>query len=149
MGQLVDFRRRPKRPRPPDASTHDKWEILTVGPARPGWTAYILAFDDATDPDQLRSIWWREPIAAWGHVEWTWAADVTPRIERYWEALVAESYAGNLVPAITYDDVGNIVEVVVLGPDEAPPEWAGGGSNHQAVAERLVDEYLKPPHKES
>jgi len=145
MGAIVPLKGRPRRPprEPSEPAEPDTWDILDVVPARRGWYAYVLAYDDVTSP-QLVPAWWRKPVAAWGHVEWTWGGTMLPgfaKVEQFWEALTATE-SGVLLPATVEENITNVVTVEVCGPGDARPAWYGGPPGQRALAQELVEEYL-------
>src|SRR5262245_5301235 len=146
MGDIVPLKGKPRRPpRAEGPAEADTWVILEVTPARRGWYAYVLAYDDVTGPE-LAPVWWRTPIAAWGRVEWTWGGVMLPgfaKVEQFWEALVCSVESGVLSPAMHEERAINIVTVEVLGPKEEPPRWYGGTAETRQVAAELVDRHLE------
>ena len=144
MSSVLPFRpvRRRRPPRIPGAPP-DRHRVLSVVPARPGWRAWSLAYDKWTIAGERIFIWWSEPIAAWGEVEWTWGRvpEGMPTVERIWEALVADSEAGFLdVPT---SHASNVFSVIVTGPRENPPEWARGTVHGELLRRELWAEHLK------
>jgi hypothetical protein len=133
--------RRPRHKGTGDGGQEDTYEILTLVPARPGWTVHVLAYDDITTEGEMLPTSWTTPVAAWGHVAWHWSHQPTAPPERYWEALVADMF-GSLSPAWTEGKVSNVVEVIVVGPGQEPPEWAGGTAVAHRKARECIAEYL-------
>jgi hypothetical protein len=143
MGTILPFHGRRGRGRRPaqDGVPPDDWRILRVVPIRPGWFEYIAAVDDVTVPDEPYVVAWREAIAAWGEVEWTWGNPLPgfSPAERYWDALVVLNTS--LVPA--GDHPPNVVDSCVLGPGETRPRWWGHMRPAQRARAALLAAYLQ------
>lgn len=139
MADVIPMRRRPRPPR--DTPPPDTTRILSVVPARPGWLAWTLAYDDVTIPGAQIPMTWSEPVAAWGEVEWTWGGDPPLPVEVFWEALVCGPW-GTLELAAGGPCAANIVEREVTGPRQEPPTWAQGSVDAYRERFRLVAEYL-------
>jgi len=118
--------------------------ILSIVPAPPGWTVYVL-FRGAAD--HVAAFAAAFPVAAWGDVERQvmerLGRDQIPMpcgLSRHWEPLIIHDVEwGALCPADDLRNATNYVQHEIAGPDTQPPTWFGPSDEAAEVRQRVID----------